>query len=93
MAVPTAFALLSQHPADSLDREVLLGEEDDLGDLVALPRDGLVMIAEITAETIDEGRPLALASRAIGGVRGARTTLRGSTGSGGCSSSIRRCAS
>ena len=70
---------------------MIVGEEDDLGDEVALAGDGLAMVAEVPAEALEEGRAL-VASEAGHRAR-PRTSSRAAPAAGGCSSSMRRCAS
>jgi hypothetical protein len=52
------FPLLLELSPDRLDGEMVVSEKDDSGDEIALPGDGLVMLAEVTAETIEMGRCL-----------------------------------
>ena len=51
-------AALLERAADAFDRGMVVGEEDDLGDEVALAGDGLAVLAEIAAEALEEGRAL-----------------------------------
>ena len=37
---------------------MIVGEEDDLGDEIALAGDRLAMVAEVPAEALEEGRAL-----------------------------------
>ena len=53
-------APLLEHAPDAVDRKVIVGEEDDLGDEIALAGDRLVMVAEVPAEALEEGRALCL---------------------------------
>ena len=69
----------------SVHRRMVVGEEDDLGDEVALAGDRLAVIAEVAAETVEERGASALARRGIGG----EPPGLGRTGVGGCSSSMR----
>ena len=46
---------------------MVVGEEDDLRDQIALAGDRLVVIAEIPAEAFEEGGPLGPSERAIAG--------------------------
>ena len=84
-------APLLERAADAFDGGMVVGEEHDLGDEVALAGDRLAMLAEVAAEAVEEGR--ALAASEAGHRRAAANQLSGGTGSGGCSSSIRRWAS
>ena len=75
---------------------MVVGEKDDLGHEIALAGDRLVMLPKVTAKALEKGGGFRLIETGHRPALGGRPTENhdsGGTGIGGCSSSIRRCAS
>jgi hypothetical protein len=54
------FAAIPELAANPLDREVVLRKKDHLGDEISLASDGLVVLPEMPAESLEERRSLRL---------------------------------